>query len=130
VSQENVALTPERWARFQAGDFDPDWYDPDVRWHLRADLPDSETLVGRDRLMRFFSDWFETFRESRTDVEELIDGGEYVIAVLRVRGRLRGSDEEVDMPETWVSKLVDGRVVEGWEYATKAEALQAVGVEE
>jgi hypothetical protein len=41
--------------------------------------------------------------------------GDYVVAVLRVRGCLRGSDEEVDMLETWVINLVDGRVVEGWE---------------
>jgi ketosteroid isomerase-like protein len=130
VSQEDIELTRARWARFEVGGVDPNWYDPDVRWHLRADLPDSETLIGRDRLMRFFSDWWEAFRESRVDVEELIDGGEYVVAVLRVRGYLRGSDGEVDMPETWVTKLVDGRIVEGWEYATKAEALKAVGLEE
>jgi ketosteroid isomerase-like protein len=127
VSQENVRLAR---ARFETGDDDPDWYDPDVRWHLRADLPDSETLIGRDRLMQFHAEWAEAFRDPRVDVEELIDGGEYVVAVLRLRGHLPDSDEEVAMAETWVMKVRDGIVVEGWEYSTKAEALKAVGLED
>jgi ketosteroid isomerase-like protein len=130
VSQKNVDLVRARFEAFaQTGSWDPNQFDPDVRYHLRADLPGSETLVGRDRLMRFFSEWVEAFRDPRFDVEELIDAGDSVVAVLRLRGYLRGSNEEIAMPETWVSHLVDGKVVEQWEYSTKAEALKAVGLE-
>ncbi|HEX3511828.1 MAG TPA: nuclear transport factor 2 family protein [Solirubrobacteraceae bacterium] len=121
-------------ARFEVfartGEFDRDAYDSDVTWHLREDLPDSETLVGRDRVGQFFSQWAGTFEKHRIDVEELIDAGEHVVAVLRFRITIQGSGQEIDMPESWVIKLADGAVIEGWEYKTKAEALKAAGLEE
>jgi hypothetical protein len=46
VSQENVDLLRARFESFEQTGTDPDWYHPDVRWHLREDLPESETLVG------------------------------------------------------------------------------------
>ncbi len=114
----------------QTGEFDPDWFDPDVKWHLRADLPDSDTLVGRDRLMRFLSEWTAAFQDPHFDLEELIDAGDDQIAVLRLRGRVRGSEQEVDMLETHVYRRLNGKTVEAWEYGTRAEALRAVGLEE
>lgn len=114
----------------QTGEFDLDWFDPDVRWHLRADLPDSETLVGRDRLSQFVAEWTEAFQDPHFDLEELIDAGDHLIAVLRLRGRLRGSNEEVGMQETHVYKTQNGRTVEVWEYRTKAEALESLGLAE
>jgi ketosteroid isomerase-like protein len=120
-------------ARFEVlartGEVDPDWYHPDVRWYLREDLPDSETLLGRDRVLRLFSEWTEIFEHFRLAVDELLDAGDRVVAVLQVRGVITGSSQEVEMPETWVIKIVDGRTVENWEYRTKAEALRAVGLE-
>jgi ketosteroid isomerase-like protein len=131
VSQEEIERTRAAFESLaQTGEFDPDWFDPDVRWHLRADLPDSETLVGRDRLMQFLSEWTEAFQEPRFDVEELIDAGDRVVAVLRMRGRVRGSDQEVDMPEAHVYKRLNGKTVEAWEYGTKAEALESLWPED
>ena len=49
--------------------------------------------------------------------------------VLRLRGRARGSAHEVDMFETHVLTMRDGKVTEIHEYQTKAEALKAVGLE-
>lgn len=134
MSQKDVELVRARFESFArtggTGVFDLEYYDPDVRWHLRQDLPDAETLVGLDRVRQFFSQWAVVFEDSRIDVEELIDADDRVIAVLRIRGRIKGGDEEVDMPETWVIRLVDGKTVETWEYSTKAEALKAVGLAE
>ena len=114
----------------QTGEFDPDWLAPDVRWHLRADLPDSETLVGRDRVLQFLAEWTEAFQEPRFDLEELIDAGDRLIVVQRLRGRLRGSNDEVEMSETHVYKTQDRQILEVWEYRTKAEALESLGLAE
>jgi ketosteroid isomerase-like protein len=132
VSRENVELMRERFAEVaRTGAQNPDWYHPDIRWHLRADLPDSETLVGRERVLRLYDEWGEIFDHLRFDVDELIDaGGDQVVAVLRLRGAIKDGGQEIDMPETWVIKVVDGMNVETSEYATKAEALKAVGLEE
>lgn len=54
----------------------------------------------------------------------------YVVVPMVLRGRIRGSGEEVAMPETHVVKIRDGMIVEVREYPTLAEALEAVNLEE
>ncbi len=131
MSQENVEklrAAYESAARTHAPDFD--FLDPDVAWHTRADLPDSGTYRGHDGVAKLFSEWLESFDDLRFDPEEFIDAGDDVVAVLRLRGRIRGSGEEVQMAETHLWTMRDGKGVECREYPTKAEALKAVGLEE
>jgi ketosteroid isomerase-like protein len=129
VSEANVELLRARFASLARTGTDPDCYHPDIRWHLREDLPESETLVGRDRVLRLFSEWATAFEPFRVDVDELIDGGDVVIAVLWLPGVIKDGSQEVEVSETWVIRIVDGVNVETWEYKTKAEALKAVGLE-
>ena len=103
---------------------------PDIRWHTRADLPDSATYHGYDGVATLLAEWFGAFEDLHVDVEELIDAGDRVIAVLRLHGRAGGSAHEVDMSETHVLTMRDGKVTEIHEYVTKAEALKVVGLEE
>ena len=132
MSEENVKrlrAAYEYMALRHEPDFD--FIDPGLEYHTRADLPDSTTYRGHDGIAKLTSEWFESFDDLRFDPEEWIDAGDdVVIAVLRLNGRIRGSDEEVKMPETHVWTMRDGRGVECREYPTKAEALKAVGVEE
>jgi ketosteroid isomerase-like protein len=64
----------------------------------------------------------------------VIDAGDYVIAstVLHVVLHGQGSASGAGVSDTYVFvyKLRDGLVVEGWEYRTKQEALEAVGLRE
>ena len=127
MSQANVEIVR---AAYETGEPDFDFLHPDVKWHTRADLPDSTTYHGHDGVTKLASEWFELFDDLRFDPEEFIDaGGDVVIAVLRLRGRIRGSGKEVNMPETHVWTMLDGRGVDCREYPTKAEALKAVGLE-
>ena len=132
VSKENEEILRaayESAARTQGPDFD--FLDPDVEWHTRADLPDSATHRGHDGVAKLFSEWSELFDDLRFDPEEFIGvGDDVVVAVLQLSGRIRGSGEEVKMPETHVWTVRDGRGVECREYPNKAEALAAVGSKE
>ncbi len=126
---EKLRAAYEFLARTQGPDFD--FLDPDVEYHTRVDLPDSSTYRGHDGVAKLSSEWSESFDDLRFDPEEFIDAGDdVVIAVLRLSGRIRGSGEEVKMPETHVWTMRDGKGVECREYPTKAEALKAVGLEE
>jgi ketosteroid isomerase-like protein len=49
---------------------------------------------------------------------------------MRLYGRVKGSTHEVDMSETHVLRIRDGRVTEIFEYPTKDEALKVVGLAE
>jgi len=75
------------------------------------------------------AEWFGAFDDLRVDVEELIDAGDRVVVVLRLHGRARGSAHEVDMSETHVLTMRDGKVTEIHEYPTKAEALSVVALD-
>jgi len=64
------------------------------------------------------------------DLSELIDAGDHVIAVARICGCLRGSGDQVEVEDTQVWKMQDGRATEVLAYPTRPEALKAVGLEE
>ncbi len=101
---------------------------PAVVWDTAGDLLDYGTHRGHEVVARLFSEWVEAFDDFRADVGEVNDAGESVVVVVRLRGRLRASSEAVELPETYVWKLVDGMAVEVREYRTKADALKAVGL--
>jgi ketosteroid isomerase-like protein len=103
----------------------------DVAWHTAQDLPDSDTYRGHDGVADLYSEWIESFEDFRVDVEEVIDGGsETVVVITRLRGRFRGSSEEVNLTEAHVWKLLEGKAIEIREYRTRAEGLEAAGLSE
>jgi ketosteroid isomerase-like protein len=131
MSEENVERVREGY-EFVDREHEPvfDLLHPDIRWHTRADLPDAATHRGHDGARTLMAEWFGAFDDLRVDVEELIDAGDRVVVVLRLHGRVRGSAHEVDMSETHVLTMRDGKVTEVHEYPTKAEALKVVGLDE
>jgi ketosteroid isomerase-like protein len=131
MSEENVERVREGY-KFVDREHEPnlDLLHPDVRWHTRADLPDTATHRGHDGAATLMAEWFGAFDDLRVDVEELIDVGDRVVAVLRLHGRARGSAREVEMSETHVLTMRDGKVTEIHEYPTKAEALRVAGLDE
>ena len=105
-------------------------YDPELVYHPRADEPDPSPHVGRDAYERLIRGFLESFSEITFDILELIDAGDYAIASTVLHGRGSASGAEVTDGYVFVYKVRDGLVVEGWEYRTTQEALQAVGLRE
>jgi ketosteroid isomerase-like protein len=102
---------------------------PEVEWHTAADLPDSGTHHGPGEIVQLFAEWAASFEDFRAEIDEILDGGdEVVVVVVRLRGRPKGGEDEVELPETHVWRLRDGKVIEVREYRTKAEALEAAGL--
>ena len=130
---EIVRAAFEAWnARPGEPDFAP--FHPELVYHPRADEPDPSPHVGRDAYERLVLGFVESFSEVTFDVLELIDAGDYVITstVLHAvpRGQESASGAGVSDTYVFLHKLRDGLVVEGWEYRTKQEALEAVGLSE
>jgi ketosteroid isomerase-like protein len=131
VSQENVDVVRAAYEfanRTHKPDLDA--FAPDCESHTRVDLPDATTHRGHDGLVKLAAEWFGAFDEFRLDVEDLIDAGDNVVVVVRLRGRVRSSRGEVDLPEPQVCKVHNGKIVEVRAYLTKDEALKAAGLEE
>src|SRR5947208_16180966 len=138
MSQENVEIARAAFAAWNAGDRDMDavfaHFHPELVYHPRADEPDPSPHVGRDAYERLVYGFLDSFSEVTFEVLEVIDAGDHVIAstVLHVVLRGQGSASGAGVSDTYVFvyKLRDGLAVEGWEYKTKQEALEAVGLSE
>src|SRR5436190_23117342 len=126
----------QRYAAANRRDFDLllIGFHPELVYHPRADEPDPSPHIGRDAYERLILGFVESFSEVTFDVLEVIDSGDYVITstVLHAvpRGQESASGAGVSDTYVFVYQLRDGLVVEGWEYRSKQEALEAVGLSE
>ena len=132
MSQENVERVRRAYQLYDETQ-QPDYelLHQDVTWHTALNLPDSGIYRGRDGVAELYAEWIDSFEDFRVEVEEMIDdGADTVIVMTRLRGRFRGSTDEVDLIEAHVWKLIDGKAVEIREYRTRVQALEAVGLQE
>ena len=132
MSQENVEIVRALFAAWNAGDpLDVvSRFHPQIVYHPRADEPDPSPHIGRDAFERLVAGFVESFSEVTFEVLELIDAGDHVIAPTVLHVVLRGQESGPRVSDTYVFvyKLRDGLVMEGWEYRTKEDALEAVGL--
>ena len=136
MSQENVEAVRAAFEAWNAGEL-PDVisrFHPGIVYHPRADEPDPNPHVGRDAYERLISGFLDSFSEVTFEVREVIDAGDHVITSTVLHAVLHGqegaSGAGVGDTYVFVYKLRDGLVVAGWEYRTKQEALEAVGLRE
>ena len=110
-------------------------YDPEVEFHfspgtLAEHVGRGGTYRGHDGLRAFDRDLRQAFTEFETTCEELIAAGDQVVSVSRYRARGRGGIQ-VDGPlQFGVWTIRDGKIVRTAWFATRDEALEAVGLRE
>ncbi len=104
-------------------------FHPDLVYHPRADEPDPSPHVGRDAYAELIRGFLEAFSQITFEVQEVIDAGDRVIASTVLHGQVGGGAEVTDA-YVFVYEIRDGLIVEGWEYHTLQEALEAVGMSE
>jgi|ERR1043166_2944997 uncharacterized protein len=106
---------------------------PEVEWHLRAGPSAGiETLHGRDAALSFMFEeipgvWSD-FRSNAEAVSELRDG--HVLAVGHYEGRGTVSGVETRMDYAAIIRLDAGMIAFFQDFATRREAVKAVGLEE
>jgi ketosteroid isomerase-like protein len=133
MSQENVEIVRRAYETLarEGGEAALAFLAPEVEWHVRPDLPDSDIYRGHDGMRRLFATFDEVLDESWYSPQEFIDAGDEVVVVLRWGGRGKASGvafEERD--EAWIFTMRDGKVIRVKEYPSKNEALGAAGLRE
>ena len=81
-------------------------------------------------MLRWIEDWQEGLPITSFDLQECIDAGNAVVAVILLRARARGSDVDVQRQDAIVYRLRDGTIVRFGYYNSRQQALKAVGLEE
>ena len=128
----NAELISEYVAAYDSGGLDAwaEYWHPEITWRAaEGALDDVGLMEGPTALRRYYEDWEETFDAVRVEVEEVIDAGDQVVAVVRGIGRMKGSESEIDLRYATLLRIRDRKIVSGREYFTKEEALQAAGLD-
>jgi ketosteroid isomerase-like protein len=134
MSEENVEIVRDQFAATNEGDF------PRAMGHYAEDVElvvshyaflESGVFKGRDAVGRWFADWFETFEPGyHFEIEEARDLGDRVFLAATHRGRGRTSGAEVHGQTGYLYEVRSGQIARVELYPSRAEALEAAGLEE
>jgi ketosteroid isomerase-like protein len=104
--------------------------DPDVEVDLTASqvvsLPDGTRFRGLEGWLVFWRGWFEPWEDFKTRVLSYTAHGEHVMLDVVITARGRGSGVPVELRQTQVWTLRDGRVVRLSVFDTREEALASI----
>ena len=128
VSQGNVELVRSMLADFSAFNRVLAVLAPDFVWDLSAyeGWTGQERYEGADAFIEFMRSWTDPYDDLQLETERIVEAeGGKVVAVLRQRGRLRGSDSSVEMHYGIVYTVDGGQIRTAQVYATPDEALRS-----
>ena len=132
MSQENVEIVRRVYEAVARGKAETvhALYDPEVQWdHSARKRGSGHGLYrGHEGIRRWFRAWNEAWVESDFRLEELIEAGDDVVAVVSRRGRGRVSGVEVQSPGAVLWTIRDGKVARVVLFPTRDEALEAIGL--
>jgi ketosteroid isomerase-like protein len=85
--------------------------------------------VGVDGFRGLWLDWLEPWTSYYTQVEELIDAGDRVLALIRDHGERADTDAEIELTASSVWEIRNGKIVRVAFYTDRDDAFEAAGVE-
>jgi ketosteroid isomerase-like protein len=104
-------------------------FQEDAVWHNTSVSPDPSICVGPQAILNFWATLKETFQESQTDVEQVVEGGDAVVLSLHSVGRGHASGVPVDVRWAAAFRVIDGKISRVDVHGDWAKALEAVGLE-
>jgi ketosteroid isomerase-like protein len=136
MSQENVEIVRRIYeAAARRDDETPfEFYAEDIVWDLsnsgRSSLSSQPIYYGHDGVRQAWRDGLSAFDDVDYEVEDLVDGGDRVMAVIHERETGRASRVPVDATHLAVWTLADGKVSRMQVFDDRAGALEAAGLRE
>ena len=100
---------------------------PEVEWLAPPEWLEEHVYAGHNGVRKVASIWHETFDAYELDVEELIDAGDHVVALITRRGRIKRSGDPIEQRIAYDWTLRDGRGVRVRAYFSWEEARAALG---
>jgi ketosteroid isomerase-like protein len=102
----------------------------DISNMRRAALGMKPVYHGHEGVRQFWRESLSAFGEFNFEVEQLIDAGDQVLAVIREREVGRASGVPVETTHLAVWTLVDGKVIQMQMFDDRQQALKAAGLRE
>ena len=136
MSEENVEIVRRIYdAVARRDDVTPfEVYAEDIRWEIAnqraAGLMPKSVYRGHEGVRQFWRDAVSVFGKIDFDVEELVDAGDQVVAVIRDRRVGRTSGVPVEATHLAVWTLADDKVIRLQTFDDRQQALEAAGLSE
>jgi ketosteroid isomerase-like protein len=134
MSEENVEVALAAAAAWREGDIEALMrvYSPDIAMDFShyAGWPEEPVLHGPEAVRGFLEQWRATFTDYGYEVERHIDAGDRVVFLCTQRGRGQASDSPALMEFAQINTVRDGHVTRIENFSDRAEALEAVGLQE
>jgi ketosteroid isomerase-like protein len=131
MSQEIEDWVRTQYDRFNGGERLPSanaWHADGV-YVNSSDDPDPGTHDGLDAITKQFQTWIDAYPDLRVDPLEILVNGDRVLVWARWSGHGAGSGIPIEMEMAQVVTIDNGKIRRIEEYADRAEALQAAGLE-
>lgn len=135
MSEENVELVRGLLDAFARRDHEYafEFYDPDIEWdatRMSELIPDIAGLYrGHEGVRTYWRRWLSSWRDLEFEVEEVIDGGDEIVALIRNQrqwGRHSGIETEVH-PFALVFTIQNGKVTRWRNFPDQESGLNAAG---
>jgi ketosteroid isomerase-like protein len=142
MSQQDVETARRGYAMlnmaYRTGDvndlrpFAEKFWDPEVVFEPAGVLPESRSVHGRSEVLRFIEGQMQAFEPGTMWMKplEYIDVGERLVVPYGWGGRARHTGIEMEFTFVHVITTRQGRMVRMEAFASKSEALEAVGLSE
>jgi ketosteroid isomerase-like protein len=133
VSAENVEIVRRGYAAYAEGGLEPmlEYLHPEIEWHTpEEDVQRKEPYLGRDGVREFFRLFEDEMVDLKIEVEEILDGGDCVLALVttRAKGRASGVPVEINDSHLWTHDE-DGLATTYRDFLDRDKALAAAGLE-
>jgi ketosteroid isomerase-like protein len=131
MSQENVEVVREAHERFSKTG-QPIWEKIDADTEVfDHDIPDGKNPYrGVNGMTEWLSDFGEAWDSYVMEVERLIDAGDRVVSLFRIRAVGAGSGVAVERGDGMVWTFRDGKLARLDYFNDQAQALEAAGLSE
>jgi uncharacterized protein len=132
MSQENREVVSKLYDAFADGDIDSVLasVDPEIEFDLSDRLPDEGLHRGREAYRQFLKRTFELWADFRVEVEDLLDAGDAVVALIHTTATGRASGIEIDERVAHVFWLRDATPYRFKVFGKRVKALEAAGLKE
>jgi ketosteroid isomerase-like protein len=134
MSRENVEIVRRTFDGWNRGDIDAwlQWAHPEIEWisEVARQVEGTETVYrGTAAMRRFWSEWRSVW-DTTTELHEIRDLGDTVVAFGRIRTRGEASGIDLERSIAYVFEFDEGlaRKVRG--YLDPQQALEAIGLRE
>ena len=134
MSQENVELVRAQWASFgrladrgEIRSYVLGYYDPNCEFRPVEEI---DAIRGHEALVEYYEHWLDAWSSFQGEVEEIIDGGERLVAAVSISARGRTSGVEIGERFFYVFEMRQGRIFREHQYLDRNSALEAAGLSE